>query len=68
METTFKIRTYGRTELAQLYHPDITGQSAWRKLKKWFSINPQLQHLCGQQQRCFTPSQVEMIIRVLGEP
>ena len=68
METTFKIRTYGRTELAQLYHPGITSQSAWRKLKKWFSINPQLQHLCRQHERSFTPSQVEKIIRVLGEP
>ncbi|MBQ0021930.1 MAG: DUF4248 domain-containing protein [Prevotellaceae bacterium] len=68
MEQEFKIRTYGRTELALLYSPDINGQSAYRKLKNWFSMNPKLRHFCCQKQRTFTPAQVKEIISILGEP
>lgn len=31
---TFKIRTYGRTELAQLYSPGLCPQAAFRKLNQ----------------------------------
>lgn len=68
MEKRFRIRAYGRTELAQLYCPTIGSQSAYRKLMMWFSINPQLQHLVGNKQRSFNPAQVAEIVSVLGEP
>ena len=29
--SSFKIRSYGRMELASLYSPDLTGMSAYRK-------------------------------------
>lgn len=65
---TFKIRTYGRTELAQLYCPTVCSQQAYRKLMSWLSINPNLKKLCGLKQRCFTPAQVQLIVSEIGEP
>lgn len=45
---SFQIREYGRTELAQLYSPDITSQAAWRKLKEWIEHNSSLyDELCA---------------------
>ena len=64
----FKIRSYGRTELSQLYAPDLQPQSAYLKLRKWLRLNPQLRHLAANRERCFTPAQVAKIIEVLGEP
>ena len=68
MEKTFRIRTYGRTELAQLYAPDLQPQSAYLRLMKWLRLNPRLRHLAAKRERCFTPAQVAKIIEVLGEP
>jgi len=68
MEQIFKIRAYGRTELAQLYSPDLNSQSAYRKFKKWLMINPQLNHLCEMHQRTFSPAQVADIVSIIGEP
>ena len=70
---TFRIRQYGRTELAQLYFPHLTPQAAWRKLRSWLIINPQLRNYvcslsdCGRG-RTFTPKQVGVITEELGEP
>ena len=68
MTQSFKIRAYGRTELAQLYCPTIGSQGAYKKLMGWFSINPQLKHLVGLKQRSFNPAQVAEIVNVIGEP
>lgn len=38
----FKIRTYGRTELAQLYCPGLCPQAAFRKLNQWIDFHPTL--------------------------
>ena len=69
----FEIRQYGRTELAQLYSPDITPEAAWKKLKLWIEHFPGLTELltsAGYQgrQRIFTPAQVTMIVEAIGEP
>ena len=69
----FEIRQYGRTELAQLYSPDITPESAWKKLKQWIDHYPGLDerlHTLGYhpRQRIFTPAQVAMIVGAIGEP
>ena len=66
-------KTYGRTELAQLYSPDLTPDAAWRLLKHWISFNRELSrelHDMGysQRQRTFTPRQVGRIFYYLGEP
>ena len=34
----FKIRAYGRMELAQLYSPELTDIAAYRKMTKWISL------------------------------
>ena len=36
---TFKIRTYGRTELAQLYCPTMNPRAAFRKLMQWIDLS-----------------------------
>lgn len=69
----FEIRQYGRTELAQLYNPDITPASAWKRLRLWIGRFPgltqQLETLGYQQrQRVFTPAQVRAIADAIGEP
>ena len=70
---TFCIRKYGRTELAQLYCPDITPAAAWRKLRQWIEAFPGLEESLaehGYTRRCrsFTPAQVRLIVEALGEP
>ena len=56
----FKIRAYGRMELAQLYSPQLTGIAAYRKMKKWISLCPgllqRLYDLCGNQNECTSPN------------
>ena len=70
----FMIQQYGRTELAQLYSPDITPEAAWKKLKGWIDYNQvltqRLQRLGyhPDHQRTFTPAQVRAITEELGEP
>ena len=70
---TFCIRKYGRTELAQLYCPDITPAAAWRNLRQWIRCFPGLEESLaehGYTRRCrsFTPAQVRLIVEALGEP
>ncbi|MBE6283536.1 MAG: DUF4248 domain-containing protein [Mediterranea massiliensis] len=71
--STFTVRTYGRTELAQLYNPHIDPKNAFRKLRAWIAYNPALtQQLAALgydgRARTFTPAQVAAIVRFLGEP
>ena len=73
MENKSTIRTYGRTELAQLYSPYITPDAAWRRLRRWIMFNQSLtQKLAASgyvpTQRVFTPIQVALIMEELGEP
>ena len=60
------LRTFGRSELAQLYFPQLHQKSAWRKLHQWLSINPRLRHLADITRRTFTPAEVAQIFSVLG--
>ena len=69
----FRVRAYGRTELAQLYLPHITPGRAWRKLRSWIGAYPglsaQLRRLGYRpEQRMFTPLQVKTIADCLGDP
>ena len=57
----FKIRAYGRMELAQLYSPELTGIAAYRKMNKWIVR-------CQPQHRSYTPLEVRAIVDALGEP
>ncbi len=69
----FEIRQYGRTELAQVYSPEITPEAAWKKLRGWIDHYPglpeQLQALgYTPKQRIFTPAQVQAIVDAIGRP
>ena len=73
MENAFKIRTYGRMELAQLYCPDVQPKTAWKKLKEWIDYYPHLNEklaLLGKTTctRTYSPPQVRAIVEALGEP
>ena len=66
MEKT--IKTFGRTELAQIYFPRLCPEAAWHKLRSWLKINPHLSHLYELARRTFTPAEVRLIYAELGEP
>ena len=61
-------RTFGRSELAQQYFPQLSAMSAWRKFKEWLEYTPQLRHLHDLTRRTFTPAEVQLIYTQLGEP
>ena len=58
----------GRTELAQLYFPNILPQNAWQKLRALLSDDPALAHLTKLRRRTFLPSEVSIIYQHLGHP
>lgn len=62
-----------KKELASLYFPNSTPQSASVQLQRWINRNDSLKneliragYMKGQH--CYTPLQVELIFRYLGEP
>jgi len=69
----FHIRAYGRTELAQVYSPDLSSKGAYNRLMAWIHFNPELTARLKQlsnnpRSRIFTPAQVQAIVDILGEP
>lgn len=69
----FKVRAYGRTELAKLYSPGLKPQSAYKRLLMWIYTSPELSKLLLEdgkpsKSRIFTPHNVKNIVRFLGEP
>jgi hypothetical protein len=73
MEDNFKIRSYGYSELAQLYFPSISKKSASNQFRKWIKFNQKLQRELNSTgfnpgQKILTPKQVEIMIRIIGEP
>lgn len=69
----FRIKEYGRMELAQLYCPDIQPESAWKKLRSWIELVPGLASQLNKlgyngHTRNFTPAQVRAIVDAIGEP
>ena len=64
----FTIRAYGKSELAMLYFPEYTKDSAMNKFRYWLRINPRLRHLIGRGGYSYTPKQVRLIAEELGEP
>jgi hypothetical protein len=69
----FEIRSYSKTELAQLYNPGVSAPAARRLLRQWIAYNSQLHQelrlLCtSPKAHIYSPRQVETIIRYLGIP
>lgn len=73
-QTEFKIRSYGYSELAQLYRPNVKPQNAWNTLKNWIDNNSELTEALKKtgygkcSKRTFTPYQVLLIVKYLGSP
>ncbi len=73
MQSTFKLRSYGYSELAQLYFPHITKKSASVQLRRWLILNKKLNASLGETgffpgQKLLTPKQVGLILEFLGKP
>ena len=71
--SAFRIRQYGRTELAICYSPALTPSSAWRRLRAWITSDQTLTHTLAAlgydgHSRSFTPAQVSAIVEHLGVP
>lgn len=69
----FRIRAFGRTELAQQYFPDLLPNSAWHKLKRWIEECGELRDRLKElkydgSKRWFTAAQVKAIVYYLDEP
>ena len=70
MSKEFIIRSYGKSQLARLYKPDVQPKSAWNKVREWMEINPRLKTILEKMdhRRIFLPCEVEVIVRELGVP
>ena len=66
--SNFKPQTLGRTQLAQMYFPNIQPMSAWLKLKSLLSEDPDLAPLSQLKRRSFLPAEVAKIYESLGHP
>ena len=69
----FRLKTYGRTELALIYSPNLTPKGALARLNGWIRLYPGLEQQLKAtgfkwSQRYFTPAQVSLITEALGEP
>ena len=73
-ETSFRIRPYLKRELAELYFPDtVSTRSAVANLRNLINRNPELIQELGEARykpysKIFTPKQVSILVRYLGEP
>lgn len=57
----------------QLYCPELTANGALKRFRRWIDINPVLHEQLGfsegkRRTRSFTPSEVKLIVEILGEP
>lgn len=73
IEDSFRIKTYGFGELAQLYLPNIKPVSASKRLRAWIKGSPGLKKelkAIGYRSNCrvLTPEMTKTIVRHVGEP
>lgn len=69
----FKIKSYGVAELATMYFPNLTQQSASNQFRIWLNKNITLKSELNRfgykkNQKIYTPKQVGIIINYLGIP
>lgn len=72
-DTPFRYRSFGKSELASLYIPDILPASAMREFNEWINAFPGLaEQLCATglapKSKRYTPAQVKLIAEALGSP
>ena len=73
VEPRFPVRSYGKGELASLYLPNITQQSAVERFNEWIDAAPGLKERLlatgmNPRSRRYTLAQVRLIVEVLEEP
>ena len=69
----FQLRAYTKAELAMLYNPTLCITVALQTLSRWMRKNPLLMNELSaigynKYRRTFTPKEVGVIVRFLGEP
>ena len=64
----FRIKAYGKSELAMIYFPRLTKKGAMKKLESWLRKNPRLCYLIRKGIYDYTPKQVRQIVEEVGEP
>ena len=67
-EKKFEIRAYKKSQLAMIYFPDYSKESAMRNLREWFRVNPRLRYLVNPSIRNLTPKMIRQIVEEVGEP
>ena len=67
-EKKFLIQAYKKSQLAMIYFPDYSKDSAMRNLREWFRVNPRLRYLVNPKIRTLTPKMVRQIVEEVGEP
>ena len=67
-DETFTIRAYGKSELALMYLPKHSPETAIKLFRMWLKINPRLRNFVNKRTKYFTPRQVSRIVEELGEP
>jgi len=73
MEKEFVIRSYSYCELAMLYFPNSNKRSASTQLGRWVRQNEKLKMQLLElgfkpRKKILTPSQVKLIVELLGAP
>jgi hypothetical protein len=73
MAGRFRIRSYGKGELALIYFPYKTPKVASKTLKNFVDGHPGLTEKLAKTglkplSRTYTPAQVKLIVEALGEP
>ena len=74
MNTTFPIKTYGKSEFAMLMFPDITNpRVAQNKLLRWIKLDPDLHRKILDLARTvndndYSPAQIRLMIDKWGAP
>ena len=69
----FQVRTYSKEELAMLYNPTFCLTNAINTLSSWIRLNKSLQAELAaigynRYRHCFTPKEVGVLVKYLGEP
>ena len=64
----FIIRAYGKSELAMIYFPNNSKETAIKLFRTWLKVNPRLRHIVSRKKRYYTPKEVKMIVGEVGEP
>lgn len=73
MDGQFKIKSYAYCELALLYFPNSSKKSASTQFGRWLRQNEKLKMQLLElgykpRKKILTPSQVKLIVELLGEP